>query len=363
MRRLVPLALVAVLLCLACGREPGAPSATSTLARLPETSATSGPGILGTPPEGTSGDIRPPADRAPVSMRDTRDVLANGDEVPFKVCSQREGWRKPSPQEMTQTFQDRRFGNGVAPYPQDYTYYLRAFYFPTPFATSANKYWTAFGGFAITGETTPPQTFCDAEALRTQGLFRVIRTLDYSVMDVKRLENTLVIVVAPDFQGWQETVFPYPPVQPEFRGDGIEVVRVLDVSGVELYEEATPINDVAWLQTVQYGIDGSLDYVVIGGILPYASAIIDVPEGEPPLRLYSSSPEVVDRAGSLVALDSAGDEAGRIDWSGHFEMWQPLGELSLPAGRYTLRFEDSASDWHHFVVMAANVPLPPGAAP
>jgi hypothetical protein len=71
-------------------------------------------------------------------------------------------------------------------------------------------------------------------------------------------------------------------------------------------------------------------------------------------------PGVSDRDGSLVAVDENGNEAGRIDWSGEYGMWQSLGWLSLPPGRYTLRFEDEESDWRHFVLLAADVPLPPG---
>ncbi len=237
MRRLALLVLLTISLCLACSSDDDdQPDATATPSPAPTATAMSVPEVQGTPPEGTSGQIPPPADHAPVAMRATQDVLTNGDALAFKMCSQEIGWQKPAPEAMTTVFHDLRFGDGIAPYPDDYTYYLRDFYFPTPFSNSANKYWTAFGGFALAEETEAPETFCDAQALRTQGLFRTIRTLDYSVTEVRRLDNTLVIVVEPGFEGWQETIFPYPPEQPVFRGDGIETVRVVDTDGDALFE-------------------------------------------------------------------------------------------------------------------------------
>ena len=334
------------------------PEMTSTPSPAPSATAAPLPEIHGTPPEGSAGNQRPPSDRAPLAMHDTQDVLASGTELAFRVCSQEVGWQKPGPDAMTPVFQDRRFGDGIEPYPLEYTYYLRDFYFPQLYAASANKYWRGFSGFSVSPEN--PETFCDAQALRTQGLFRAIRTLDYEVTESRRLDNTLVIVVQRGFSGWQETVFPYPPEQPVFRGDGIEAVRVVDASGSTLFEEDTPISRVAWFQTLQDSEDGSLTFLTIGGILPYATSAITVPDGQPALVLYSSSPEVTDVPGSLVAYDAAGRKAGRIEWQGHHEMWQALGSLTLPAGTYTLRLDDDQHDWHHFALIAEGVPLPPG---
>jgi hypothetical protein len=262
---------------------------------------------------------------------------------------------------MTVAFEDLRFGDGIAPYPQEYTYYLRDFYFPTTFSASVNKYWTNLGGFMLDDESTSIETFCDPQQLRAQGQFRLIRTLDQSVVGIKQLGNTLLIIVEAGFYvGWDEVVFPYPPEQPFPMDDGIEVLRVVDVGGNTLYEESTSTSGEAWFQTLQYGGSGGIEFLTIGGILPFATTQVDVPSGQPALRLYSSSPAVSDRDGSLVAVDENGNEAGRIDWSGEYGMWQSLGWLSLPPGRYTLRFEDEESDWRHFVLFAADVPLPPG---
>jgi hypothetical protein len=189
----------------------------------------------------------------------------------------------------------------------------------------------------------------------------LIRTLDQSVVGIKQLGNTLLIIVEAGFYvGWDEVVFPYPPEQPSPMDDGIEVLRVVDVGGNTLYEESTSTSGEAWFQTLQYGGSGGIEFLTIGGILPFATTQVEVPSGQPALRLYTSSPAVSDRDGSLVAVDENGNEAGRIDWSGEYGMWQSLGWLSLPPGRYTLRFEDEESDWRHFVLLAADVPLPPG---
>ena len=354
MRCLAIVVLVAVLLAASCWGDDAADTST------PATPAPSLNPIAEVTPQPTvEPPIPPPADHAPVTAHATADVLANGEELPFKLCSRQIGWEKPGPEAMAPVFQDRRFGDGESPFPQDYTYYLRDFYFPTAFSASANKYWVAFGGFAEV--TEPPEMFCDLQELRTQGLFRMIRTLNYGVVEVKRLNNNLVIVAEAGFDGWQETVFPYPATQPYSTSDGVEVVRVVDTLGAALYQESASSGSEAWFETVQYRREGALDFVAIGGILPYATSEVVIPKAQPALRLYSSSPAASGRDGRLVAIDEDGVEAGRMEWSGEYAMWETLGTLSLPPGRYILRFEDEESDWRHFVLLAVDVPLPPGA--
>jgi hypothetical protein len=263
---------------------------------------------------------------------------------------------------MAPVFQDRRFGDGESPFPQDYTYYLRDFYFPLVLSASGNKYFTAFGGFTVNPGSEPPEVFCEDMELRTRGQYRKVRVLHSSVVRVMRLDNTLVITVEAGFyRGWQEVVFPYPPQPATPSTDGVEVVRIINVGGHTMYEEAYSLQGEAWFQSLQYDDDNHLEFITIGGILPYATSEIEMTDGQPALRLYSSSPAASGRDGRLVAIDEDGVEAGRMEWSGEYAMWETLGTLSLPPGRYILRFEDEESDWRHFVLLAVDVPLPPGA--
>jgi hypothetical protein len=306
-----------------------------------------------------NGPRRPPADVAPVSAPAPQEVLANGDSIPFKVCSQRTGWQKPSPDEMAQVFTDRRFGDGVSPYPQEYALYLTRFYTLVPFANSVNKYTNAFSGFW--DNSGQLEQFCDREELRKDPAFLDLQFVGYTVREIKRDGPSLVFVVEAGFNGWQDVVYPYPPDKSIFNIDqGFTSRQIVDTSGRLLYQDLTPNTDVAWQQTLQYDAGGKLQFVVIGGVLPYASAPITIGPVQPPLVLFSSSPEHNPAAGSVTVLDQAGTAVTRLSWPGGEGFWQPLGTLDLPPGTYTLRLDDALHDWHHFVLLAADVALPPG---
>ena len=302
---------------------------------------------------------RPPADVAAVTAPSPRTVLAAGDSIPFKVCSRRAAWQKPGPDRMTQVFTDRRFGDGTAPYPLEYTFYLTPFYTLAPFANSANKVANAFSGFWDNSGVL--ERFCDEDELRKDPGFLDLQFVGYEVREIKRLGASLLILVEPGFDGWQEVVFPYPPDKnAPANAPGVTSRQIVDTSGHLLHQDLSPDTAVAWQQTVQYDPSGDLQFVVIGGILPYASAPVTIPAGQPPLRLYSSSPAETIVSGSLKAIDQTGREVARVEWQAGISIWQPLGALDLPPGTYTLRLDDALHDWHHFVLLAQDVPLPPG---
>jgi hypothetical protein len=306
---------------------------------------------------------RPPADVAPVVAAPAADVIRNGAAIPFTVCSQRSDWQKPTPDEMTQVFTDRRFGDGVAPDPLEYTNYLTPFYFPEPFGAAVNKYSNAFGGFWDNSGNL--EQFCDRTQLRADydrhGGLHGFTPIGYRTVEVRLQGSDLVVVVEAGFDGWQEVIFPYPVDGAALNSRSVITSRqVVDASGRLLYQELWPSTGVAWQQSLQYDASGRLQFVVIGGILPYGSAPITISPGQPPLRLFSASPAQAVGPGSLRVLDAAGREVARIDWQSGAAVWQPLGTLDPPAGTYTLRFDDARHDWYHFVLLAAGVPLPPG---
>jgi hypothetical protein len=265
---------------------------------------------------------------------------------------------------MTQVFTDRRFGDGVAPDPVEYTYYLTPFYFPEPFGAAVNKYSTAFGGFW--DNSGKLEQFCDLVQLRADydqhGGLHGFTPIGYRTVEVRLQGSDLAVVVEPGFDGWQQVIFPYPVDggSPLNARSVITSRQVVDTSGRLLYQELWPSTGVAWQQAVQYDTSGRLQFVVIGGILPYASAPISVGPDQPPLRVYAGSPPPASRPGSLRVLDASGREVSRTDWQASAGYWQPVASLTLPPGTYTLLFEDTRSDWGNFVLLAADVPLPPG---
>jgi hypothetical protein len=197
--------------------------------------------------------------------------------------------------------------------------------------------------------------------MRAQGGWFEFTGIGYAAVSVRTLGETQVIVAAPGFDGWQNIVYPDPP-DPALRQGGplFTSRQVVDTEGRLLYQELWPASGVAWQQSLQYDTHGELEFVNIGGILPYASTAIDIPDGQPPLALYSSSPAQVAARGSLRVLTEAGVEVARIEWPAGLARWQPLGSLALGPGTYTLRFDDDRHDWHHFVLLAEDVSLPPG---
>ncbi len=346
MRRLVAAFVLIAVLGIACSDQP-APVPTPTFAPPPTLD-----------PEGSSQNERqrPPANVAPVAAPSPRNILISGDVVPFKVCSKRTGWQRPGPEEMTQVFTDRRFGDGVSPYPLEYTLYLTHFYTLVPFANSVNKYTNAFSGFW--DNSGQLEEFCDQDELRKDPSFLVLQFVGYEVREIKRDGQALVFVVEARLDGWQAVVYPYPPTPPSWT---ITSRQVVDTSGRLLHQELWPSDSVAWQQSLQYGPSGNLQFVVLGGILPLASAPITIGPGQAPLLLYSSSPAETVVPGSLRVLDATGAEVARLDWQDGKRLWEPLGTLDLPPGTYRLLFADQRSDWHHFTLLAADVPLPPGA--
>ncbi len=168
---------------------------------------------------------------------DPRSIIKSGQPVTYKVCSELDGWQRPTPTEMHDIFTNARFGDGTDPWPFEYFFYLaNVFCVQAPNAISANAEINAFGGFWKDSVSNPA---CNPDVLRPAGTvapddkrgffdYQGFYLIDYSLAAMYRDGTNLVLVVDDRPQSQEHVLFPDPPSSSFFLSDvGFDTIQVV----------------------------------------------------------------------------------------------------------------------------------------
>jgi DNA-binding CsgD family transcriptional regulator len=272
--------------------------------------------------------------------------------VAFKTCGVDVNWRRPSLAEMRDVFTDTRFGDGTRPRLFDFALYLSPVYFiGEVHSVSVNKDTVAMSRASdATGQPpasgTPFTRLCDPAEFSQDKDFQSLWLVDHRAVSMKGVAGTLVVEAEPDPHTFQVMNFPDPALPRGQIGLRFSSLRVEDARGRPLFISA--------FGQVAYEDDSRLRFASVSGLA-----------GDLVFEIYT--PQELDIIGQSIApLDgrlSITDGSGGVvrvlnNISGPANEWNRLTTVSLPAGRYTVRFASQGSQFGGLLVLPSGTPWP-----
>ncbi len=276
--------------------------------------------------------------------------------IAFKICGTTD-WTKPTLAEMRDVFAVPRFGNGSTLFVGNYALYLSSFYFIVePNAISVNIEPGAMSGIAHAlpdqqpPDPNPSQVCYPDPAQDWNALFQDVWLADHRAIAVRAEGSTIVVRAAPAPRTFQRIELPDPPVPRvglPTKGDGLFLaLRVEDANGSTLYSNGRDgiigYDDSGRLQFAEGSLTSDLRFEIKG-----EAAKISV---------IGQSIEAL--GGTLVINDESGKVILTAEGAGPKDAWNLLRSLTVPPGRYSLRFESRGSQFGGILVLPADTPWP-----
>lgn len=125
---------------------------------------------------------------------DALPILVSGQPVSFTICSRSDDWQLRTLDEMEDTFNRDRFGDGGGPWPSNFALYLADIhYIRVPFANSANA---EIAAFSQVGQIRDLESSCEDSQWR-QLPHQALNLAGYHILGMARQGRDLVVQVEP----------------------------------------------------------------------------------------------------------------------------------------------------------------------
>lgn len=300
----------------------------------------------------------------PVTDVSPEAVLGSGTAVDWTLCAELANWERKPIGEMVEAFGHMAYGDGDRPAPLLYVPYVsNFFYLPLPMAhlfggsqSTELERISELGGLNWPEAGAEYAKFCGAESGYVMPpRLEILKVAGYHVLDMKRDDSDLVVLVREQAGVWEEAFIALPaPSDPSLVASEFETVHIVDEAGTLLFEQRL-VRPYSGYQKMAYE-DGGPSVGVIAGRPPLLTAPFAASGEE--LHVYGDAGGGTISAGRLTVMDSTGQEVLEHEWQAEEDYWSPLASLQLAPGAYTIRFEMETRNFRHFVLLPASTALP-----
>jgi len=287
---------------------------------------------------------------APTPTATPSTLVADG-PVAFTVCSQQNNYRKLTVAEMQDVFTNKRFGDGVKPFPVDWGMYESNYYWiEDPHAVSANIENAAFSQGKPVGESpaTPVQNpNCPTPDSRQDQSYQALWLYDHRVVSMSAESGILTVEVEPAGGTFENVEFPHPSAPRDVRAGKNAILpfvglRVVDAAGHVLAIDPGLADE--W----EFGDQGA----VLSGLLNSRQTRTPVP-----FRVGADLDLVCDQLPTLATTVTFASTQGS-DITTHAAActapWQVAASVHLQPGDWTVTLDGDA----YYTVLPKDGPRP-----
>lgn len=264
--------------------------------------------------------------------------------LPFRVCSEIDGYRKLTAMEMTDVFHNRRFGDGIRPDPIYWPLFLSDFYWmPEPHAVSANVEVVAFSKGTWTGTAPPSPDSCGSGG-RQGETFQALSMYDHRVLAMEVRNGILKVTVTEARNSFERIEYPEPSLP---RGP-------IDKSGTPLVNGLRVVNGSGQVLATRGPGPGNWEFRDDGS---FVSGFIGAGAPNPQQLELTRAADIelfCTRVANAVTFREAKGET-KVAWYGACgDAWTPAAEIHLDAGSWAVSVDGDG----FYTLLAKGSPRP-----